>query len=66
MRAEPERCPECGCLWDDHSRPEDVDDGIPFARAASGETDPSQIVTCGDCAECYQVPPHRKEVSRES
>ena len=49
------RCPECKCLWDDHQRPEDVDDGIPFALAASGETDMTQVITCGDCGECTEV-----------
>ena len=33
----PSLCPECGCRWDDHRKPEDVDDGIPAAYAANGE-----------------------------
>ena len=59
LTAAKDHCQRCGCLWDDHTPPEEVDDGIPFARAASGETDPTQIVTCGDCAECYEAPPVR-------
>ncbi len=47
-------CEFCGCLRDDHTPPEEVDDGIPFARNAAG--DDIAIVTCGDCAACYADP----------
>lgn len=45
-------CPWCGCLNDDHSPPEEVDDGIPWAILANGG-DP-MIITCGDCAQCTE------------
>lgn len=50
----PTHCEYCGCLRDDHTPPEEVDDGIPFAIMANGG-DP-EIVTCGDCADCYADP----------
>ncbi len=47
-------CEFCGCLRDDHSYPEEVDDGIPFAIMSNGGD--TEIITCGDCADCTVDP----------
>jgi hypothetical protein len=47
-------CPWCGCQIADHTFPEEVEDGIPWALLGNGE-DPL-IITCGDCNGCAADP----------
>ena len=49
-------CPECGCRVDDHTNREEVGDGIPWQRVGAGVSEPDDIITCGDCADCRVDP----------
>ncbi len=60
-----EKCPECGCRWDDH-RTElqcyESDDPSDLAYMRSDGFDGS-FVTCTNCADCYEYQPVKEKTA---